>query len=170
MANTVQKNEPENKAPAKQQAAEVLFAPFISLQREINKLFEDSFENYANLPSMWTGGLQKSMPHVDVKEDDKEFHITTKLPTDRPEDVEVSITDNYLTIKCNSEQKNQEKSDKGSRVLYSSQSSQRTVMLPETANADKAEAEVKDGMLKINIPKREDAVQKARKITVKKGK
>ena len=105
-----------------------------------------------------------------MKEDDEAFQIKTKLPSERPEDVEVSITDNYLTIKSHSEQQNQEKSESGSRVLYSSKSAQRTIMLPENANADKAEAEVKGHTLVINIPKREDAAQKARKITVKKGK
>jgi len=173
MAQSSEKKEvygPLAKREENKTQSDFFFAPFFALQKEINGLFERSMDNFSNLPNAWHYGAEKMMPQVDVKEDDKEFNIQTRLPTERPEDVEISITDNYLTIKCHAEQKNQEKSKSGSRMPYSSKSGQRTIMLPETANADKAEAEVKGNVLVVTVPKREDVAQKARKIDGKKEK
>ncbi len=141
--------------------------PFSSLQKEINSLFENFFSGY-EVPSLWNGnGGGNLTPSVDIIENDKGFKVEAELPGMKSDDVEVSINDNYLTIKG---EKKESKEDKGENYLRRERyygSYQRTIALPETADADKAKATFKKGVLWLEIPKKAEAKAKSRKLEVK---
>lgn len=140
--------------------------PFASLQNEINRLFEEFFDSESSfLPASWTGGAHS--PALDIIETDKSFKIEAELPGMDQDDVEVNINDNYLTIKGEKKAYKEDKDENYVRRERSYGSYQRTVALPETANADKAKATFKKGVLWVEIPKKAEAVKPSRKVEVK---
>ncbi len=147
-------------------ATNMMFAPFFVLQREINHMFADTIKNF-ELPNNWHG-IGKSLPSVDIKENDEAFSVQTHLPSKRPEDVEVSIADDFLTIKAHHKTNEKKETEFGPWSPYTAGNHLRTVMLPETANIDKAVAEMSDNILTIKVPKKQEAVDKTRKLTIKK--
>lgn len=125
------------------------------LQDEINDLFD-----FDRTPA--TTGLfdRNAAPAVDVAESEEEFTVTCELPGMEQDDIDVSITSNALTIKGERKKDEEEKDEKHFRRESWSGSFQRTLPMPATIDPDKAHANLKDGMLKINLPKKEDAKPK----------
>src|SRR5512136_428381 len=83
--------------------------PFFSLQREMNRLFDDIFQGF-DLPSVGGKSFGTFSPSVDVREDEKEVIVKAELPGIDEKDIEVSLTDDGLTIKG---EKKDEKEEKG---------------------------------------------------------
>ena len=89
--------------------------PFYSLQHQMNSLFDDFFSGFDVAPrSITTGELGVFSPSIDVKESDKDFIIRAELPGVDDKDVEVSVTNDAVTIKG---EKKEEKEDKGEKLL-----------------------------------------------------
>ena len=135
-------------------------------QEEMNHLFQDFFGNSAL--SRFEENFEQ-MPAIDVVENDKDFKIKAELAGMDPENVDVSVTDGYLTIKGERKEEKEEKDDNYLRQEMSYGSFRRSISLPETANFDKADASFKNGILTIQIPKKSGAVQKPKKLQIKKA-
>jgi HSP20 family protein len=103
------------------------------------------------------------MPKVDVIDRDEEVVVRAEVPGVEKDDLEVSVSDNTVTIK--GETKHEQKEEKGNyfRSEISRGSFTRTVTLPGVVDTDKAKASFKDGVLELTMPKGE----KARRRTVK---
>jgi HSP20 family protein len=103
------------------------------------------------------------MPKVDVIDRDDEVVVRAEVPGVEKDDLEISVSDNTVTIK--GEMKREEKEEKGD--YYRSEISRgtftRTVMLPGVVDADKTTAQFKDGVLELTMPK----VEKTKRHTVK---
>lgn len=144
--------------------------PFSSLQNEINRVFDDFFSNGFSesslLPSSWTGD-QLATPAVDIVENEKSFKVEAELPGMDQDDVEVTINDNYLTVKGEKKESKEDKDDNYVRRERYYGSYQRTISLPETANTDKAKATFKKGVLQVEIPKKAEAVKPSKKLEIK---
>jgi HSP20 family protein len=141
--------------------------PFGSLQQEINRLFDDFFgEPSAVMPS---SARSRSLfsPATDIVESENGYKVRAELPGMDDDDIEVTVNDNYLTIKG---EKKESKDDKGDHYVRRERyygSYQRTIALPETADADKVHAEFRKGVLTVEIPKKAEAVKPSRKVEVK---
>lgn len=142
--------------------------PFYSLQREMNSLFDDFFRGFDIAPrGLAAGGFGAFSPSVDVKESDKDFTIRAELPGVEEEDVEVTVTDDAVTIKG---EKKEEKEDKGKNYYYMERSYgsfHRVIPLAAETESDKAEASFKNGVLNITIPKSQTAKTKGTKVPIK---
>jgi HSP20 family protein len=105
------------------------------------------------------------MPAVDVYEDGDQVVVETTLVGVDPKDVNIEIEDNVLKISGQSKHKSEvdEKNYYRQEIRYGN--FQRAVALPKAVVGDKADASYKDGVLKISIPKAEEA--KPRKIPIK---
>ncbi len=137
-------------------------SPFMSLQREIDRLFEDFSRGF---PTIAGNGATALMPSMDVTETDKEIEITAELPGLEEKDVEVNIADNILTIRGEKKVEKEQK-DKNYRLVERSYGSfERTLELPEGVNADAIKANISKGLLKVTVPK--PALTQAKKIEVK---
>jgi HSP20 family protein len=135
--------------------------PFMSLQREIDRLFDDFTRGF---PS-FTGNGNALMPNMDVTETEKEIEITAELPGLEEKDVQINVADNLLTIRGEKKAEKEEK-DKNYRMVERSYGSfERTLELPDGVNADAIEASMSKGVLKVTIPK--PAPAQAKKIEVK---
>ena len=84
----------------------VAASPFVSLQREIDRLFDDFTRGF---PTFSGNGAAALMPSMDVSETDKEIEITAELPGLEEKDVQINLSDNLLTIRG---EKNAEKEQK----------------------------------------------------------
>ena len=127
---------------------------FTSLQREMDRLFEDFFRR---------GGLMR--PSVDVVETDDTVVVKAELPGMEPKDVDISVSGDKLTIKGERKAEKEEKGKTFYRMERCYGSFCRTVELPVSVEADKAKADYKNGVLEITLPKTEQV--KAKKIPIK---
>ena len=136
--------------------------PFVSLQREIDRLFDDFTRGF---PTLADTGPAKLMPSIDVTETDKEIEITAELPGLEEKDVQINLSDNLLTIHGEKKAEKEQK-DKNYRVVERSYGSfERTLELPEGVNADAIKANISKGVLKVTVPK--PAPAQSKKIEVK---
>ena len=136
------------------------FGELLSLRQAMDRLFEDSFVRPRN------GVLSDEHSlALDVQSTSDAFEIDAALPGVKPEDVDISILGDTLTINASTRDE-QSKEDEGyayreiRRGTFS-----RTVTLPSGVNADAASATFENGMLHLSIPKAEEA--KPRQIQIK---
>lgn len=125
--------------------------------------FRDPFRRIENS----FGALGKLSPRSDLKETEKTITITAELPGVAEADIEVTVTSSMLTIGA---QKNEEIHKDEDNFHLSERhygSIKRSFTLPDTANADKAKASFKDGVLTITVPKKAIAKTAAKKIPIK---
>jgi HSP20 family protein len=137
---------------------------FRSLQREIDHLFDDFSRG---MPSFGNGDDGFMQMTLDVAETDKTFEVTADLPGAAPEDIDVSLKDDILTIKA---EKKAEKEDKKKNYHLHERSYgmfQRSFMLPAGVDSGKIDASFDKGVLRISLPKLPEAEANIRKIAVK---
>lgn len=133
-----------------------------SLQKSINDLF--NFESY---PAA-TGLFDRSMsPATDVVEGDSEFEVTCELPGLDKKDIDITMASNVLTIKGQKKGENEEKKGKYYKKETVSGTFQRTFSLPNTVDSENIKAELKDGVLRVVVPKKEEAKPKSITVEVK---
>ena len=103
-------------------------------------------------------------PSVDIKESDEQFTIIADVPGVAPQEIEISMDNNILSIKGERVSESSSEEDGYRRVERMRGNFHRRFSLPDTADGDKITATGKDGVLEIVIPKREAA--QTRRITV----
>jgi HSP20 family protein len=143
--------------------------PFYAFRREMDRVFDDFFGGGYGL-TPFRGGFMESFgdfsPRVDVTENEKEVRITAELPGLEEKDIDVSLSNDVLTI---SGEKKAEKEDKGDnyyRMERSYGSFRRSIPLPTEVNSDQCDATFKNGVLQITLPK-VHSKESAKKITIK---
>jgi len=104
-------------------------------------------------------------PAVDIKEEEDRFVIYADLPGVDPKDIEITMEQGVLTLKGERSEETKEEREGYKRVERVSGSFYRRFSLPDTADAERIEAEGKNGVLEITLPKLEKL--QPRKITVK---
>lgn len=135
------------------------FHSFASLQREIDRLFEDVARGF---PAVTSASLA---PSIDVSETDGEIEITAELPGLEEKDVEVTLEDQVLTIRGEKKAEKEEK-DKNYRITERSYGSfYRALELPHGITEKDIKASLANGVLKVILPKPKPA--NARKIDIK---
>ena len=129
---------------------------------------DDLFENFFGLTRRG-GDLEygRWRPRINIEENDNNYEITAEIPGMSKEDIEIDLRGDILTLK--GEKKiEEEKKDKNFHLCERCYGQfVRTIRLPENAEKDKIDAEYKDGILKLNIPKVEEAKPKEIKVKVK---
>jgi len=141
--------------------------PFESLRREVDRLFED-FQlgswrspfgrSVFDIQPFWRGevGWGKA-PAVDIVEKENAYEITAELPGMDESNIDVKFSDGTLTIKG---EKRDEKEEKKKDYYLSERrygSFQRSFGVPDGVDADKIEANFKNGVLTVTLPKTEQA-------------
>ena len=121
--------------------------PFDTLQREIDRLYEDFGRR---MPAF---GALSLTPTIDVTETDKEIEITAELPGLEDKDVEVNVVDNVLTIRGEKKADRDEKSKNYQIVERSYGAFARTIELPDGVDAAAIKASIAKGVLKVTVPK-----------------
>ena len=133
----------------------------------MDRLFEDSFVR----PSRVLTALgEAAAPVLDVYQTPNEVVVKAALPGMKPEDINIDITGDTLTIKGETKAEQEIKKED---YLYQERrfgAFSRTVVLPGGLQPDKAEATMEDGVLTLTIPKAEEVKPKAIKVKAKEKK
>ncbi len=141
--------------------------PIVSLQRQVNSLFEDMFHG---IPVFSRTGGSVFEPSMDVKETDKAIEVEAELPGVDQKDVQVTVEDGTLTVKG---EKKVEKEESRAGYYMSERhygSFFRSIGLPPGVDMEKISADFANGVLKVTLPKVPEAQTKVKKIEVKAGK
>lgn len=140
---------------------------FSALQKEIDRVFDD-FHARGSWPlHMVPGDNGKVTPRMDVEETDTALLVTAELPGVEEADIDVSLTDDTLTVKGEKKSES-EREEKDLRVVERSYGSfERSVRLPCAVKTDEVDAQFKNGVLKITLPKPPEAAAKTKKIAIK---
>ena len=114
-----------------------------------NELMDWGFSNFSS--------TNTSLPAVNVKETTDEFVIELAAPGMEKKDFKISFKNNVITISSEKEEKKEDKQENYTRREFSYQSFQRSFTIPDNAvQGDRIEASYKNGILQINLPKREE--------------
>jgi HSP20 family protein len=140
------------------------FQPFrgvSTLQDQINRLFDAAFER-----SPEEANLTPWAPAVDIFETAQNLVVKADLPDVKPEELDIRVENNILTIR--GERKFEKKVDQNNylRVERSYGSFTRSFSLSNTVNTESIQADYKNGVLTLSIPKREEAKPKQIKVRV----
>ena len=133
------------------------------VQNRLNNFFGGSFNRLSN----GNGGpkLADWSPQVDITEDGKEYLVKADLPEMKKDEVKVTVENGVLSISGERKSEKEEKTKKYHRIERSYGSFERTFTMPEDADAVKMNAEFKDGVLRVHMPKNPAALPK--KIDIK---
>lgn len=144
--------------------------PFMNFRREMDRLFDDFFAPAEPRSFGAEGGGNGGMllrPSIDVHETEKAYEITAELPGMEQKDVELTLREGALVL--TGEKRSEHKEEDGGR-RWSERSYgrfERVVPLEAEVDADKVEASFRNGVLKVTLPKNEQARDKTRKIEIR---
>ncbi len=154
----------KGKALERARPAATLLTPFEEMEQMMERMFESFFPRgflrplRAELPSL----PEVRVPRVDIIDQENEVVVRAEMPGVSKEDVEVTVSDNVLTIRGKTK-KEEEEEKKGEyyRKEISYGEFVRNIALPVEVEGDKAKAKLKEGVLEVVLPKAESAKRKA---------
>ncbi len=139
------------------------FREMMSLRNAMDRLFDESFVRPSR---MWVEEGAAQFP-VDMYQTDGEVVVKATLPGIKPEEVDITITGDALTIKGEHKEEKEVKEENYIRRERRYGSFTRTVLIPVSVQGDKAEASFEDGVLTLTLPKAEEIRPKQIKVKPK---
>jgi HSP20 family protein len=134
----------------------------MSIQDGINRMFAELWGDKEGETS-----VMRVMPPADIIEENDHFKVTLEMPGLKKEDIKVTLEDSTLTISGEKKKETETKEQTYHRVERSFGSFVRTFEMPSIVDAAKINAEFKDGILTVLLPKSEQAKPKEIQISVK---
>ena len=135
------------------------FRDLTTMRKDVDRLFDEFFSMPAAARPDW------GLPMVDMYQTENDIVVKATLPGLEPEDLDIQITGDLLTLRGEVKQETVDEGAKFHLREHRYQSFSRSLTLPAAVVADKANAEMKNGMLTLTMPKAEEAKPKV--ITVK---
>lgn len=139
-----------------------------TIRRDMERLFEEFFEPSPRRRWRWLSRAEGETisPSIDVYDNKNEIVVKAELPGVEKENIDLTISENSLTIKAESK-KDEEVKDENyySREIHYGTYS-RTITLPAEIDSSKAKATLKNGILEIVLPKKEEAKPKEIKVEI----
>jgi HSP20 family protein len=138
------------------------FRELEELQKRMTQMFGETPFRRRDEPFLFADW----MPEVDVQETENEYAVKADLPDVKKEDVKVELEDGVLTIEGERKHEKEEKGKKFHRVERRYGQFIRRMALPRDVDASKVQAEFKEGVLTVRIPKTPNGKAKAIEIKV----
>ena len=137
------------------------------LSERMPSLFDDFFRPWNEWFDGGVWGRTMKIPAVNITEQKSEYLVSLAAPGLKKEDFKIAVDGNMLTISSEKEENKEEKDEKYTRKEYNYSSFSRSFTLPEEVNQEKIDAKYEDGVLKISLPRKEEAKKaSAKKIDV----
>jgi HSP20 family protein len=142
-------------------------SPFLSLQREFNRLFDEFWDEWGivnpDMPGTFTTRFQ---PRVDVEETPDAYRVTAEVPGMDEKDIEVELHQNTLVLKGEKKEEHEKKEGGYVRHERRSGSFQRIITLPAEVQYEHAKAAYRQGVLTITLPKTAEVVSQRKRIQI----
>src|SRR6201986_2388498 len=132
-----------------------------TLQHQINRMFNDAFERTER-----ASNLTSWAPAVDIYENEHELVVKADLPGVEAKDLDIRVENNILSIRGERRFEKKVNEDNYLRIERAYGSFSRSFSLSNTVNPDGIKADYQNGVLTLNVPKREEAKPKQIKVSV----
>jgi HSP20 family protein len=141
------------------------FDPFLTLHREMNRLFDDAFRGFGLFDRINTPLMegQFGWPRLELTETDKEVTVSAELPGLSEKDVRVEIANGVLSIRGERKAERSDESKFVSERYYGSFERQIPV---DGVEEDKAKADFKNGVLTVRLPRSEPSKSNVKRIAI----
>ncbi len=137
------------------------FREMDTLHRRMGRLFGEGLDRPMPRPeTLW-------MPNVDIREDEDMIVLKAELPDMEEKDIDLKVEDSVLTLRGERKMEHEEKKDDYHLIESSYGSFHRAFTLPTNADSGKITAEYTKGVLRVTIPKTEEAKPKQIKVETK---
>jgi len=137
----------------------------VTFRDRINRLFEEFFERGSDIMPWTREG--EWVPALDVSESEDTVVVRAEIPGVAPGDIDVSVSENVLTIKGEKKEEKKEEKKDYHRIERSYGSFSRSITLPSVVDTGKVQASYDKGVLEITLAKKVEAKAKTIKIEVK---
>ncbi len=139
----------------------------LSLREAMNRLFDESiWDPFDSFGGFWPETRGIIFPRVDISQDGKEVMVTADLPGIDPSDVEIEVDEDSLVISGQMKREEKEEQKDYYHMEREYGEFRRVLPLPARVRAEQAEAQVKDGVLTVILPRSKES--KKQKVKVKK--
>lgn len=145
---------------------------FDSIHNELNNFLRDTFlhPSFSNPLTIKKSSIWR--PAIEIKQNDNEYKVRVQLPGVKKDDIEVELDNDFMTITAEIEEEQEQKEEKEKNEKYHTcefryGKYQRTISFDQPIKSGEAEAEYKDGILKIRIPKQDTERTSAKKLNIK---
>ena len=138
-------------------------SPFLSLHREMNRLFDDAFRSF-DAPTLFGAGMRSSWPRIEVTERGKEIQVAAELPGMDEKDVEVLLSDGTLVIRGEKRSETDDKERQFSERFYGR--FERRIPIDTDVDESSVSASFKNGLLMVTVPRSESAATNAKRIPI----
>ena len=137
-----------------------------TLNEEINSILKRSFDSVfpEYVLEKETKGL--TIP-IDIKEYDNEYSIKVEVPGIKKENIDIELNKSYMKINAKKEEEKEEKNKKYHKTEFAYGNYSRTIYFPQEINIKEAEANLKDGVLILKLPKLKSKDEETKKIEIK---
>ncbi|NBD96039.1 MAG: Hsp20 family protein [Gammaproteobacteria bacterium] len=147
--------------------------PLARMHEQMNQLFDSFFGDagWSMDRPLVNGSSAMLQPQLDIFETDEAYRLSVELPGIDRDDIDLSIDEDALVIRARKERHSEDvKDDQYHRVERSYGQYERMLTLPVDADTDSIGAELRNGVLEVTIPRRDDIeADRGRKIEIKGG-
>ena len=139
--------------------------PFVTLHREMNRLFDDVFRGFDMMPvgSERSAGHMMGWPNIEVSETERDIKVTAELPGLDDKDIQVELANGVLSIRGEKKTETEDKDRLFSERYYGR--FERRIPV-EDVEPDKVAASFKNGLLTVTLPKSREAHEKVKRIAI----
>lgn len=139
------------------------FRDVLALQNRMNSLFQDYSRNLGEDQPLAASSF---VPPVDIYEDENSLSLTMEIPGVKPEDLDIQVENNTLTVRGERRLEKEEKEDNFHRVERRYGSFYRAFSLPSTVDSENVNAQIEHGVLRLKLNKKPEAKPKQIKVNV----
>jgi HSP20 family protein len=145
--------------------------PFSAMRAEMEHVFDKFLggAHWPSLPDLFAGSAGgRVMPSVDIHENDKEIVVEAELPGMQQDDVDITLRDGMLTMKGEKKSEREEKKGDFHVTERTYGSFHRSFRLPDTVDEENVTANLDNGVLRVTLRKKPEAVKAEKKIAIAK--
>lgn len=145
---------------------------FDSIHNELNNFLRDTILNPVFSHQLAMKKVSTWRPAIEVKQTDKDYKVKVQLPGVKKDDINVELDNDFMTITAEIEEERERKDEEDKNAKYHTcefryGKYQRTISFDKPVKSDNAQAEYKNGILTIVLPKQETENIKAKKLEIK---
>lgn len=129
----------------------------------VRNFFQDFFDADRFFSSGFLDLLSKNVPAVNIKESDKKFELELVAPGYKKDDFKIEVDNGVLKVSAEKKEEKTEEEKNYTKKEFNYNSFERSFVLPETANENSINAGYKDGILNLEIQKKEDGMKRSKK-------